>query len=81
MNIDVLLFVCSDKGSDDSKTLEVLEQMGLAPSTVSKSDVAVIREVTALMSRRGAYIIASGNCSEIVFVSILLKQNTCILLI
>lgn len=50
-------------GPETSKTWEVLRQLKVTEeSSVNDDDVALVREVAEMVSRRGAYIVASGQC-------------------
>ena len=50
----------SDENSSSVHTLDVLREMDVALSMVTEADVAVLKEVTAMISQRAAYIVAAG---------------------
>ena len=61
MFVSVTEYVCfSDKGSSSSCSLDVLHELDIATSTVAEEDIAVMREVAAMISQRAAYIVAAG---------------------
>ncbi|KAL3882227.1 hypothetical protein ACJMK2_028591 [Sinanodonta woodiana] len=49
----------SDEGTDSTKTMQVLEEFDLH-SVATEEDVMLVREVCAIMSQRGAFIVASA---------------------
>ncbi|KAK7494495.1 hypothetical protein BaRGS_00014148 [Batillaria attramentaria] len=50
----------SDKGTDSSRTWEVLRQLQVDPACINEDDVSVIREVAALICQRAAYIVGAA---------------------
>ena len=50
----------SDENSSTVHTVDVLREMDIALSMVTEADIAVLKEVTAMISQRAAYIVAAG---------------------
>ena len=50
----------SDENSSSVHTVDVLREMDIALSMVTEADIAVLKEVTAMISQRAAYIVAAG---------------------
>ena len=50
----------SDTGDDTSNTVSVLKEMGLM-EVCGDEDISITRDVCEIVSKRGAYIVATGN--------------------